>query len=184
MWHTQCVLCKVGYLCGSAAFFTLQPSQTLHGHIDYECDYDTPANMSLWHHWQGHHDKQTQWLGQTSESYHHATYSLEIKCHSLRFIKPCNVWLIVFTVINTPVLISALPHIELIELIFLNIPVFKASFYHVSLLRYWHLKFHKYEKFIKTKNKHISPQQKMIETWFKNWCAQLILRNLIFFQSE
>ena len=30
---------------------------------------------------------------------------------------------------------------QLIELIFLNMPVFKSSFYHVSLLRYCHFKF-------------------------------------------
>ncbi len=36
-----------------------------------------------------------------------------------------------------PALISSPPHIsEHTELIFLNVPVFKASLYHVSLLRY------------------------------------------------
>ena len=42
----------------------------------------------------------------------------------------------------TSALISVPPVIpQLIELVFLNTPVFKASFYHVSLLRYLHFKF-------------------------------------------
>ena len=45
----------------------------------------------------------------------------------------------VFVLISAPAVISAPPHIShLIELIFLNMTVFKTSFYHVSLLRYWH----------------------------------------------
>ena len=64
----------------------------------------------------------------------------------------------VFSVISAP------PHIsQLVELIFLNMSAFKASFYHVLLLRYWHFKFHKCEKVIKLQTS-ISPQRKMIET--------------------
>ena len=48
----------------------------------------------------------------------------------------------VFAVISDPALISAPPHIsQLIELDMLNMTVFKSTFYHVSLLRYWHFKF-------------------------------------------
>ena len=46
------------------------------------------------------------------------------------------------------------PHIsQVIELIFLHMPVFKASFYRVLLLRYWHFKFWKCEKQAYLRNK-------------------------------
>ena len=63
----------------------------------------------------------------------------------------------VFAVISAPALISAPPHIsQLIELLFLNMPVFKSSFYHVWLLRYWHFKYCNCENPIKTSHKYIS----------------------------
>ncbi len=60
----------------------------------------------------------------------------------LKVYSTVKLTLTVFALISTPALISAPPHIsKLIELIFLNMSVFKASFYHVSLLRYMHFKF-------------------------------------------
>ena len=45
---------------------------------------------------------------------------------------------------------------QLIELILLNMPVFKSSFYHVPLLRYWHFKFCEMELLIKTSHVEFS----------------------------
>ena len=77
----------------------------------------------------------------------------------------------VFAVISVLALISAHPHIsQLIQLIFLNMSVFKSSLYHVSLLRYWHFKFSSLNYSLKLQTS-ISPQLQMIEIWFKNWPA-------------
>ncbi len=84
----------------------------------------------------------------------------------------------VFTLISAPALMSAPPHIShLIELIFLNMPILKQ----VSIMfRCWDigtLSFESVKNSLKLQTS-ITPQRKMIETWFNNWWAQIVMRNL------